>query len=766
MLTLEKVFRKWADARGAQNITVRHVPDADKNHIYFYLVERDGPTYPFKLGTTNGQLNGIFVSDFEGNCDTQAFCYWARKMKSYTLDFYGKGLIDILKQGIQLFKEIHYSKHPIDISEAPQTITRYKVGYHELLKRAKLAAVSLGLKLQELSHNRWRLIVEARQGSIDVLITFGINENTCPVVSVIKPRINLRGNVAFGGLVQYKGLTPITWDRNIQQVPKRVKDALENEEFDLYSDESYKLDEIRACRAKFFTNKLLYGMIAELRYSPLEVSESFYKENVLTSRSILFLDTQVGKTGPYTPVVSKALQMTMVSPLPGELLDLPYMKRQGTLKSFQYVTTRTFEVSSILPTNNIGLESNDFYNLKALGASSLALLNFDTIPFGQTRGLKEGEIAFNENMRSKYKFQTGEVISIQFVTVLDKPVNISANKDRKYVNYLYYKFPLKAEVDVVNETNVYYHLTSRTDSSLPDNVVGVEQKVLDDIFTKEGQKVDIKDAKRNILGDFRVVQTKSNYETADIIEVPNVVYERLLRIDSQKFITLAIATSLGLHGSYVTRLNDKLRDDEIALQSMQLINLNVVPREMVTLEITDLQRPSVVVVRPRRFIPEEENEGKDPITAAQDAFDEYTTLSTGHTIPLVIGSHTLDVDIIAIHDKNNNEMYSAYMLKEMSDLGIKEVRLNILPPLSRLENALAIPFEEEDDTLESSEEEVDPDFEFRSRSPTIGHRVGKLAMAMDRAQDSSNEEEEEMQTDSQDEDEVFLENVADDSDEY
>jgi len=712
---LEKLFKKWSERKGRQAINIDHIPDSDKKHLYFVLSDNENE-FPFKLGLSEGSLNGNFLSDFVGNCVGREFCYWARKMKTYTKDNYEKGLADILNESIKLYKTIKSGKK--DLKNEMDSITRYTMSEMDKIREVGIRARKLGMEFKTVVGNRWR----AKVGEIEVLITFGITSKICPIISVISPRIALGGNVSFGGLLQFNGLTPKTWDGNLKEVPERLIRSLKDEQTDIYSDESYKLDELRASKSKFFTHKLLYGLTSRSRNPILEVGKDFYNNNKLSSSSYILIERNELKGGPYTPIINESIAGNTVLPPAGDFMKIMFARSDSTAYISSVKMEKEFQISKILSKDSIKLQTDDYYNIRGVSSSGRLMIRTDNYSYSYDSNLRKDEISLTADQLAKNDLAPGDKVSVKIVEQSQTAVKVNPSKIRENSNkiFLNSKLPVSKNFYLIRDFINAGPVQIIQDSTLPVDAVGINRLQAESLGIEIGEKVDLKLAETKNLGSFKAVNASNKTNVIDTIEVSDSLYDRLLANAGEKFFTLAVETGLGIRGSYITKLNPRLAANEIGLQGLQLINLNIKPGNFVNLELTELQQPAVIGIRPRRRFREV---GKGNIYKQfRRAFDEYTTLSTGHTISLKLSENNEnEVDIIYIKDAKGNEMHTAYMRQSFREV-TKEVELVILPSLQPAETALDVDFAVySHETEESSEEEAvdETDFQYKSRSPEI-----------------------------------------------
>jgi len=260
----------------------------------------------------------------------------------------------------------------------------------------------------------------------------------------------------------------------------------------------------------------------------------------------------------------------------------------------------------------------------------------------------------------------------------------------------------------------------KSDNTIPEDLLVVSPAVAEILKAKSGDVVDVKESTKNSLGTFKVRKALEHHSVIDSIEIPEKLYDSIIAseiVDNgvpNKLTTLSVKTNIGLHGSYVIKYNDNLGENEIGLQKMQMINLNLVEGDTISLEKTNLSGPSKIIIRPRRRFVDVAN--GNIYEMFDDAFQDYRTLTTGHTITLKLGDVTYKVDIMAILDSKGNEMHSAYMRFAFGERQTRVV-LAILPALTPKDNALDVPSYDEDTYESSSEEDYIEDFQHKSRSP-------------------------------------------------
>jgi hypothetical protein len=704
MLTLRDVFQAWSVKRGKQDVNIKLVPDADPDYYYFYLESVYSERYLFKLSVEHGGLSGKFISDYLGNCSTPQACYWAKTLAVYTRNNYDRGLTPILNEVIRVYRDIFIRPESIDYQDTLESSRRYSESYLDKLRLARVAATSLGLVVRDVPNMpmRWRLTIPGRT-PIKLLVVFGSQPDTSPEILVIEPRLALQGNVSFGGIIQYFGLTPKTWSGNVLEVPSLIQQALRYATPDQVSNESYKLDEIRASRAKFFGPKFIYGLITEPRYPPLEVSAIIYAKQQLTSRSILYIDSPSFTGGPYTPVVSSTLSGDEIRPVEkvGYIRD-----RSVTLKIYQYVMRQSFRVVAVPTKFAISFSSEDFYSIGSNYPGVQILLAGQVYSYGRTQGLEAGQVAFNDTLTAVLR--PGDRQSLSFVKAVTHIAKLnylpSTIADNKYVWLNRTKLP--QSVELVQGLKVYTGFIPIVDTSLPLNVVGVDERVI-----TSGQKFDLVSQSRAAPLELTVRAATGDYSTTDVVEVSNQLYDYLIsnKEAGEKYLIFQLTTVLGLHGSYFPQINDGLRNNQIGLQPLQLINLNVAVGDQLSAELVDFQTPAVVAIRPRTQI--STHTEINVYAELEQAFLNYTVLSTGHTINLTLNDVDYPVDVISLEDKAGNEMHSAYLVNSRDR---QEYSLRVLPRLTPIDRALEVEYDED---TEESEEEVMSAYSPKSRSP-------------------------------------------------
>jgi len=416
MTTLEKIYSKWNAKRGRRAVNIVHKSDRSKVAIFFFLDSEDNVRLPFKLGVTDGSLNGQFTSDFVGNCTGHHHCKWRKKMEAYTKENYEKGLIDILEHAIKLHREI-WSK-PETQEESKKTVTMFSMSEIDKISNAQIEAIKLGLDVESITPHKWIVTVHGQHAEIEVLVRFGQSSTVCPLTAVIAPRIELGNNVSFGGVLEVYGLTPESWDGNLNAVGSRILSSLKNSKPDKVSDEEYRKDEIAASVAKYHSHKLLYAKTLKVSFPPLEMSKDYYEQSKLNSLSVVFLVMKnETRLGPYTPTIgSKSVRKYVTPPLK----DVDKLRRKDYdmgLEAHLNVANQTFVVSNQIG-KTVSISSNDHRGYNELTAGKHAQTEFAGFFFPLLRNddIPDGEISLTQEIRRDAKLKT--VMLLWYLTLI------------------------------------------------------------------------------------------------------------------------------------------------------------------------------------------------------------------------------------------------------------------------------------------------------------------------------------------------------------
>lgn len=690
---MQRIFRAWSKARGRQNFNIVMLPDKDESFAYFYMEDvQSNSRVAFKLGTTLGNLNGLAISDFEGNCDSTLTCDWAAAYAKFVSDEYDRGLAHLLNGAIRLWRQLQRTTS----ADQRRTIKRYDVSEEGKLR--KMLVIPTELKMVgRLTGRQVQFQLQNDYGNITVVMELGLNEDAAPVFSVISPRIALGGNVSFGGVIEYPGLTPTTWKRSYEAVPRLLRAALANARPDTYSDAEYYSDERLASREKFDSYKKYRGIVVHVSHKPLFFSPSLYKSLGLRYNSIVRLEGSNNLN--YSPFVDKLDIPDTISVPFSYYNELIYEDRPRvsiTVHNIVITDHRQDVKTHSRGDNFIEVHTDVFYDASSRYRSELVAMVGDRILILRPgSGLKKGEIGLSpsvarevgNNITVNYILSETKTVNMLLVSQYDIHTDIRANlnDDRLVVS---------SKNGKATASKVY------NDKEVPLQIVSISADIAKIAGVTSGDRADLSPPE-DAIATVRVVLAHKKYSAGDIIEVSEDFYINNIKAGSSEYLTFNVVTLAGINGNYAVRSNPKIARGTIGLQASQLGNLSVSIGDSVKIFRSRLQEPAKVIVRPRAIF----GNISGLYEAVRDSFGEYSVLTTGHTIPITVGKMQYDVDVFGIKDAKGHELHAAYMAAKAGTIG-KEYLLEVIPSLMPTDTALDVPSYESSLEESSSEEEV------------------------------------------------------------
>lgn len=706
-------YRKWAKKRGTQNYNIIHVADPDPGFVYFYLEDRPKDVrIPFKLGVTLGSLNGLAVSDFDGNCQSTLTCDWADEFAAYASSNYSRGLIVLLTEAIAIYRRLSASRR------GPEKVarTRKKIlipGLQERIRNLLITPTSLGVIGRRLTDHKIRFNVKTEEGNIEVLVTLtGLDEQKCPVFSVITPRVALGGNVSFGGIIEFAGLTPLTWRGNLNDIPRLLSTALAKTKADTYSNAEYYNDERRASLAKFGNYTRYRGHTAYVGHQPLQVAPSFFAKYKMSYNTIIYMGD--GDT-PYTPYSdAKIPPLTIAGPI--AYFGDAYFEGKNTtsLTIYNFVKQERAVLKIHSRTSQyVEVPTDDFYDLSAKWKSALIVLLKGRIELilRASSQLKAGEIAVSPEL---YK-ELGNVAIIDVAYALRENINsvgfIIAEANTSQT--VYTSSVNESETCVVYGYSESAPLKVVRDATIPTCVAVFSNVLGAKLGLHTGASINLTPPPR-LISSCRVVLAQSRYPTSDTIEVGAAIFQNPLLDVAGRYLTCRLRSLAGVNGNYVLQFNPSLEPGQVGLQPEQLRNLSTSLGSTVELFTSELQDPVKIQVRMRSLF----SRISTLYAAVRKSFTEYAVLTTGHTIQITSEGQIFDVDVIGILDKQGVELHASYMRSSKKN-ETREYLLEIIPVLQPTDTALDVPSYESSLEESSDEEEPDTAYSYRERSPVI-----------------------------------------------
>lgn len=256
---LSKELDRWSGANKTSSVVFSLIADDIDGKAYFLLKSKND-TYQFVLEDSGDGNYNIFEADYSGTCDNKRYCKWIKTMEEDTADAWSgdlinneeeqqEGLFAVLTTAVRNYKAVH------KLSESALGSVRLKKGLQSDLALKLLELyTNENIKARIISNNTWELkITTDRNEDIKALAVINkLNSGaTYAKVRILYPRLELGGNVNFGGVVRAYGTTPhtpIVIDRSTpegkntnvnRELLKAIYSALKDERKDPRHSEKY-----------------------------------------------------------------------------------------------------------------------------------------------------------------------------------------------------------------------------------------------------------------------------------------------------------------------------------------------------------------------------------------------------------------------------------------------------------------------------------------------------------------------------------------------
>lgn len=195
----------------------------------FKLKVKDAVDIPFMLGIYEDSLNGLFKSDYSGECSTSISCRWVQEMGNTVGDIVSDGgsLEDVLNACVKTYVDIDRTKR---FRETKTVTVRTKWPGDAAIKEI---TSNKSVTVTVLTEDTWMLEVDFNGGVISASLILhtqpqNVTKYHCEL-RVLSPRLDTGGNVDYGGHVTYKGLSAALPSRTIKDMLVAIAAALKNE---------------------------------------------------------------------------------------------------------------------------------------------------------------------------------------------------------------------------------------------------------------------------------------------------------------------------------------------------------------------------------------------------------------------------------------------------------------------------------------------------------------------------------------------------------
>lgn len=219
-ISLEAQWRKWSekhpDKYGKHNLKlIAQI----SNRMYFVIIYSKEVS-EFWLGTKSHvvnhtrvetKLSGLFETDYMGTC-TGDICEWRHKIINYVKEVYKNQdlsvILDEILNSYKRFKNVKTLPLSLDSNEE---VKRVRLAYSVWITTPKVFSITVS------STSEWNITIRIQDRSVNVSLKFmpsNTQGETYARVRVIEPRMETSNYISFGGLLQYKSVTPCTGTKN------------------------------------------------------------------------------------------------------------------------------------------------------------------------------------------------------------------------------------------------------------------------------------------------------------------------------------------------------------------------------------------------------------------------------------------------------------------------------------------------------------------------------------------------------------------------
>lgn len=274
---------------------------------YFSLTV-DKEVYSFYIGREGEEFNQEFGGDTSDNCYSMKQCTWYNSMMMFLSETEDFSVKTVLDQVILL--ALGLDRTPDEDMIEPPNRFNPKSDIEELfvLTRSK----PHGMIIFPSSMNTWKVRINKVGQLRDVVLDVTIKSNKLGyygAVKVVAPRLEITGDVDFGGIVTYKGLNETSPVRNRKEVVSCINDFLNEQVPYILSDIPYNHKEASVClekQTRVSDNKTPIQIVRDNTLNDDEVSVSYdwFDKNLKTNASYMFLEvtSDLGLSGCYVVV--------------------------------------------------------------------------------------------------------------------------------------------------------------------------------------------------------------------------------------------------------------------------------------------------------------------------------------------------------------------------------------------------------------------------------------------------------------------------------
>jgi hypothetical protein len=243
-----KEWKKWKALHSYTTFEVILVSENIDNKAFFVIKSPKEVDYQFVLGVEANMLTGLFEADYSNRCLDEAYCFWISIMDEEISTNYEKGLSYILTKAVEMYKNVIKMKESGDIGYIINS-EGFESGLSKTLKEI-YNSNNKNIKIMPITNkNYWRIEIRGKNTLIKAFavindFALGLYAN----LRVLSPRLQLGGNVNFGGCVRYKGLTDSSKVKTIKELIDNIYDSLKDENVDEAHEDPYNDDEYNSSK--------------------------------------------------------------------------------------------------------------------------------------------------------------------------------------------------------------------------------------------------------------------------------------------------------------------------------------------------------------------------------------------------------------------------------------------------------------------------------------------------------------------------------------
>ena len=355
----------------------------------------------FWLDTTSSstKLGGSFGSDYTGRCKSTQLCRWSQEMKEFVKTVYSDNELSIiLSKTLSLYAKyastVGTSKNRSN-EDATEEVQRVRDVYRA---REEFTITMRSVDEWDLTIDMPDLQILATLSFVDLPKQVYSNIEVYPQLRVLQPRMKVSDNMSFGGLLCYRGFTPMT---ALLELPREemfdnIYQALSECTIDTTLMLPYNDSEYKACLNRFYLSNaynldLDFSYMVELdteyfsdqtKYSMTQraaklqsrgtkegmntskavadtvyISQEVFESKIGNKAAYLYLEvvTELGISGYYKAIPLKGLNTKSVLMNAAQLIDLSL---RDVPSSERYVTI-TYNLAAKFPSRPLVVRRRD-----------------------------------------------------------------------------------------------------------------------------------------------------------------------------------------------------------------------------------------------------------------------------------------------------------------------------------------------------------------------------------------------------------------------